>query len=85
MLAPLVLFNPLRHCVVTTLIVLLDLGRLVYHRRAVSLRTGSRESVPPEAVGAVSGAKRQGKTDRRFHPVDHGYSEPDVCVARCTV
>jgi len=55
--APLVFFIALRHCFVTTLIVLLDLGRLV------TIGVRSRRALAAENLflrkqsGAVSGAK----------------------------
>ena len=75
------LFAALRHCSITTLIVLLDLVRLGRDHLPISARAGGGESVPPEATGAVPGEKVETEKSRRFHSLDHGYPQPDVCVA----
>lgn len=48
----------LRHCLVTALIVILDLSRLSL-RRSVSPRSASRKPLPPQATRAVSGTHVQ--------------------------
>ena len=55
------------------------------YRCPVAACACSRESLPPQATGPVSGAESQTTEGQRFHTVADGNSEPNDRVARCFV
>ena len=78
MSVPLVFFVALRHCFVTTLIVLLDVGRLITSRFVIVEHLPAENLFLWKQLALFRERKAKPRKGRSFHAVDHGDSEPNV-------